>query len=271
MSIINEEIPNKYFYLQEQQKQTKKHIKQLQNEEDKILKTNSEILKECKLYYQKLYSKQQNCKKTQNEILQNLPKKLNEQQNQQLTEHINKNELKVAIHQMENEKSPGIDRIPIEFYKAFYDVLENNLLQLYNNILLIEKNTTKTMQQAIITLIPKKGNLKNLKNWTPVSLLCIDYKILTTILSNRLKTILPNIISEEQTWSIAFDKVDHQFLFKIMNKIGFSDKFIQFIKILYKNNISYIINNRFISSPVQLLKGLRQGCPLSLPLYIIHG
>lgn len=158
---------------------------------------------------------------------------------------------------MENEKSPGIDRIPIEFYKAFDDVLENDLLQLYNNILLVEKNTTKTMQQAIITLIPKKGNLKNLKNWRPVSLLCIDYKILTTILSNRLKTILPNIIFEEQTWSIAFDKVDHQFLFKIMNKIGFSDKFIQFIKILYKNNISYIISNRFISSPVQLLRGLR--------------
>ena len=120
---------------------------------------------------------------------------------------------------MENEKSPGIDRIPIEFYKAFDDVLENDLLQLYNNILLVEKNTTKTMQQAIITLIPKKGNLKNLKTWRPVSLLCIDYKILTTILSNRLKTILPNIIFEEQTWSIAFDKVDHQFLFKIMNKI----------------------------------------------------
>ena len=69
----------------------------------------------------------------------------------------------------------------------------------------------------------------------------------------------------------VFDKVDHEFLYKTMNKMGFSKNFIQFIKILYKNNISYIINNGFMSPPIQLLRGLRQGCPLSLPLYIIQG
>ena len=69
----------------------------------------------------------------------------------------------------------------------------------------------------------------------------------------------------------VFDKVDHEFLYKTMNKMGFSKNFIQFIKILYKNNISYIINNGFMSPPIQLLRSLRQGCPLSLPLYIIQG
>ena len=39
MTIIKEETPNKYFYLQEQQKQIKKHIKQLQNEKNEIIKT----------------------------------------------------------------------------------------------------------------------------------------------------------------------------------------------------------------------------------------
>ena len=61
---------------------------------------------------------------------------------------------------MENEKSPGIDGTPVEFYKTFYDVLENDLLQIFNNILFTEKETTKTMQEAIITLIPKKGGQK---------------------------------------------------------------------------------------------------------------
>ena len=41
----------------------------------------------------------------------------------------------------------------------------------------------------------------------------------------------------------AFDKIDQNFLYKLMNKIGFSSEFIQFVKILYRNNISYIINN----------------------------
>ena len=59
------------------------------------------------------------------------------------------------------------------------------------------------MQQAIITLIRKKGDLSKLKYWRPISLLCLDYKILTKILANRLKNILPTIISQEQTCSKA--------------------------------------------------------------------
>ena len=58
---------------------------------------------------------------------------------------------------MENNKSPEIDGIPIEFYKEFLAHIENDLLQLYQNILQNEKETTKTMKQSIITLIPKKG------------------------------------------------------------------------------------------------------------------
>ena len=48
---------------------------------------------------------------------------------------------------MENNKSPGIDGIPIEFYKEFYQTLENDLLQLYNNIIFIQQ---KRRNQAII-------------------------------------------------------------------------------------------------------------------------
>ena len=52
--------------------------------------------------------------------------------------------------------------------------------------------------------------------------------------------------------------------------MGFSNIFINFIKILYKNNTSTIINNGFLSAPVQLQRGLRQDRPLSLPLYVVQ-
>ena len=55
-----------------------------------------------------------------------------------------------------------------------------------------------------------------------------------------------------------------------MDKTRFSNIFINFIKILYKNNTSTIINNGFLSAPVQLQRGLTQGCPLSLPLYVVQ-
>ena len=103
---------------------------------------------------------------------------------------------------MKNDTSPGTDRTPIEFYIIFYELLKNDLLQLYDNILFIEKDITNTMHQAIVTLIPKKGDINKLKYWRPISLLCLDYKILTKILVNRLKTLFPQIISEKQTCSI---------------------------------------------------------------------
>ena len=114
--------------------------------------------------------------------------------------------------------------------------------------------------------------LVELKYWRPISLLCTDYKILTKPLSNRIKEILPNIISIEQSCSVpqrtifnnlflignlikyktektdnfyliqidqekAFDKIDRPFLFKTMEKLGISKTFINFIEILYKQNI----------------------------------
>ena len=46
------------------------------------------------------------------------------------------------------------------------------------------------MKRAIITLIHKDEETKHLQNWGPISLLCVDYKILTKILAIRLKEIL---------------------------------------------------------------------------------
>ena len=206
---------------------------------------------------------------------------------------------------MENGKSPGVDGIPIEFYKEFLEIIKYDLQKTFNETLFENQITPKTWNQAIITLIPKKGSTKLLKYWRPISFLCVDYKILTKILANRLKHILPEIISKEQNCSVphrtifnnlflirdiirytkeknthlyllqidqekAFDKIDRNFLFKTMEKMGISPVFINFIKILYKQNTSTIINNGFLSPQVSLQRGLRQGCPLSLPLYVVQ-
>ena len=122
MIILNEEKPNKQFYQIQKQKQAKKQIKQLQNKQNKILTTNLEILRDCQKFDQKLYNKQKNCLDTQKELLNNIPKKLEIEHNEQIIKPINKNKIKQALNQMENDKSPGIDGIPIKFYKTFYTI-----------------------------------------------------------------------------------------------------------------------------------------------------
>ena len=167
---------------------------------------------------------------------------------------------------MENGKFPGIDGIPIEFYKEFIDIIKKDLQKIFNEILFTNKKTPKTWNQAIITLIPKKGDIDYLKYWRPISLLCIDYKILTKIVANRLKYILPDIISTEQNCSIpnrtifdnlflireiisyARQKTNHFYLVKIDQEKAF-DKIDRTFPIIHKfssNTIQtkYIYDNK---------------------------
>ena len=74
---------------------------------------------------------------------------------------------------MENGKSPRIDSLLIEFYKPQCEIIKNDLLQHYNFILFRNENLTPSMNQAIITLIPKNDKKELLKNWRPIFLLCV--------------------------------------------------------------------------------------------------
>ena len=56
-----------------------------------------------------------------------------------------------------------------------------------------------------------------------------------------------------------------------MTKMGFSQTFTNFIKILHKDSTSTITNNDYFSCPEQIQRGLRQGCPLLLLLYVVQG
>ena len=123
--------------------------------------------------------------------------------NKKVTQQIIFAKLKTAIYQLDNGKSTGIDGIPIEYFKSYYEYLKYDLLQLYNLILFENNNLTTSLNQAIITFSFKNDKKENLKNWRPISLLCSDYKILTKILSNRLKPTLEHTISIEQTCRIS--------------------------------------------------------------------
>lgn len=116
-TILNEEKPSKFFFLQEKQKQNKKHIKLLLNEQGKLLKEQNEILQECQNYFQALYKNQETCETTQNQLLENITNKISDNQNSLLSQKIHITEIKEATFNMQNGKSPGIDGLPTEFYK----------------------------------------------------------------------------------------------------------------------------------------------------------
>ena len=67
----------------------------------------------------------------------------------------------------------------------------------------------------------------------------------------------------------AFDSLDHSFLFKIMKKMGFAKSFIHWIKLFYTDIESTCLINGHRGDSFKIKRGVRQGCPLSMILYII--
>ncbi|KAI3368387.1 hypothetical protein L3Q82_008090 [Scortum barcoo] len=150
----------------------------------------------------------------------------------------------------------------------------------------------------------KKGNLQDIKNWRPVSLLCVDYKLLSKALANRLREAMEQVIHRDQTYCVpgrsmvdnvylirdvlevssslgidtglisldqekAFDRVEHNFLWKVMESFGFNAGFIAKIKVLYSDIESVLKINGSLCAPFRVHRGVRQGCALSGMLYAL--
>ena len=67
----------------------------------------------------------------------------------------------------------------------------------------------------------------------------------------------------------AFDRVSHSFLFETLKRFGFGPTFTQWIKTIYTSVTSSVKVNGWLTAFINLDRGLRQGCALSMPLYIL--
>ena len=304
------EKPTKYFFDLLKKTQTKNSLSEIYVENPDGTKTTTsdpgKILKESTEFYKKLYTAEMlTSRQEQQNVLAQMDSTLSEELRQALTVPFTKKELREALWDTKANKTPGYDGIPYDFYKMFWSDLEDDFLQLLNFSLNDEKRLSNSQMHAIISLLYKSGDNKDLKNWRPISLLCCDYKIIAKILANRLKNTLSSIIHGEQTCAVpgrdihanlfltrdiiqyteqkgikgyiltvdqekAFDKVDRELLFQICEKLGIGNIMIDWIRVLYNNTSSALQVNGFIGERFKTTRGIRQGCPLSAILFVIY-
>ena len=112
---------------------------------------------------------------------------------------ISKEECLTALKEFKNNKTPGTDGFSAEFYKFFWSDLGTEMTASFNYA--FQKGSLSISQKrGIISLIPKKNKDKTLlENLRPISLLNVDYKILTKSIAKRLEKVLPKIINSDQT------------------------------------------------------------------------
>ena len=229
---------------------------------------------------------------------------LNEDEARLLEGEITYTELTSALKNMKNSKSPGNDGFTAEFFKFFWVNLGEYILKSINfaykhGLLSI------TQTQGIITCLPKPNKARNiLKNWRPISLLNVIYKLMSSAIANRLKTVLNKLINQDQKGFItgryigenirvvydvlfeskqqqipglllsidfqqAFDSISWKFIHKVLDYFNFGPSIKRWIKLFQTGVQSCILQNGFMSDFFYLQRGCRQGDPISLYIFIL--
>ena len=102
-----------------------------------------------------------------------------------------------SLNKMKKNKSPGMDGITTEVYQAFWLLLGNLLVDVFNESYELGK-LPDSQRKSVMSLIFKRGDEDDISNYRPISLTNTDYRILAFTLADRMQKILGDIVSNDQ-------------------------------------------------------------------------
>ena len=281
-SIIRSEKPTKYFFNLEKRKYNRKVIKSLKRPDGGMICGELEILKEIELYYKNLYS---SVSDKGNDLFEDfignlIIPKLENTVRDELEGEITLQECQDILRTFKQGKSPGEDGFTWEFYNCFFDLLGPDLVDSFNSAYHTGEMSI-SQRRGVITLVPKEdSDLEALSNWRPITLLNLDYKIVSKVIAKRLEKVLPLLVCPDQSGFVkgrymgqnirlvndilelpklqgipgillqldfqkAFDTIEWIFIQNTIVFFNFGESIQRWISIFYSNIQSSVLNNGF--------------------------
>eukprot|EP00253_Pinus_taeda_P006972 PITA_06972 len=226
-----------------------------------------------------------------------------EDEAEELTIPVTKDEVESAMKNMGKDKSPSPDGWTIELFLHFFDLIGSEITEV------VEESTLKgeiyrPFNSTFIALIPKKDEPDTFKDFRPISLCNCIYKIIAKVIASRLVPILSKNISMEQfgflegrqiheaigvaqevlhsikqkkkkgsivkiDLSKAYDRINWLYLRMLLTHLGFNYSFVSWIMGCITNVSFAILINGAASPFFKSQRGLRQGCLLSPLLFLL--
>jgi len=149
----------------------------------------------AKCYFTELFQKNQSVAEP---VVNVIRSSISSEDNVSFMQPFTKDEFRVAIFSMHSDKCPGPDGYSPGFYQHFWDLCSDNILTECCSWLDIGQFPA-TLNMTNVALIPKGNTQITMKDWRPIPLCNVLYKLISKVLANRLKRVLPHCIFDSQS------------------------------------------------------------------------
>ncbi|KAG1558904.1 hypothetical protein G6F49_004084 [Rhizopus delemar] len=267
--------------------------------------TQDQMLDVTEKFYKNLYSADAICSSALSHMVSNIPAscRLSKEDSDMMVSPFVKEEILDQATRAPKVSSPGTDGLSYVFLNLIFKhpKYSSLILKVYNNAL-SDSIFPKSWLETCVCLLPKKGDLTSLQNWRPITLINCDAKILTRMLNSRLGSVVSSLISPWQSGFMkdrfiadngilvnlameqaavrnsdeigllcdqekAYDRIHPNYLRTVLEQYGFPTSFVSSIDNLFFGTSMRVNVNGFLTTPIPLGRGLRQGDPISPLLF----